>query len=104
MLKKIIFLFFILSLLACSERQITPKNPDKYISDQLLVKFKPQISGEEVDNINKKFGCKVIRYIPNQQIYLIKIPEGSSVEEMIESYQQMPEVEYAEPNYLIKLP
>jgi len=103
-LRKIIPLFLILFLLTGSKRPTASENPGKYLPDQLLVKFKPQISKEEIDNINKKFGCKVIKYISDQRLYLIELPKGASVREMIDSYQQIPEVDYAEPNYLIKLP
>ena len=103
-LRAIISTCLILSVIVCTDRSIVPAKNGEYEPDQFLVKFKPLISQEEVDKINNKFGSKVIRYIAKQNLYLIEISEDTSVEDMINKYQQLPEVEYAELNYLIKLP
>jgi hypothetical protein len=103
-LRALISISLISIIIACIDRSIAPVSNDTYKPDQLLVRFKPQISREEVNKINNSFECKVIRYMANQNLYLIEIPKDTSIEDMINKYLQIPEVEYAEPNYLIKLP
>ena len=47
---------------------------------------------------------KVDKSVPKlENIFLLKFDEGANILEMVQEYRQHPEVEYAEPNYLIKM-
>lgn len=65
-----------------------------------MVKFKENITQEDIEAINKRFNTTIIEKVKTLNIYLIKIPKSESVENMIKKFNQMPEVEYSEPNYI----
>ncbi|MEW6214365.1 MAG: hypothetical protein AB1478_04045, partial [Nitrospirota bacterium] len=48
-------------------------------------------------------GASVVKFIENIKVYHIKLREGQSVEDAIKEFSAIPEVEYAEPNYKVKL-
>ena len=45
-------------------------------------------------------GSKILKYFDRINVDLVKIKEGWTVEKAIEVYQDDPNVEYAEPNYI----
>ena len=71
----------------------------KFLPDEIIVKFKPDIPAERIDAINSFYGTKVIYRSPYAGFFRLRIPEGKTVGEMVEVYSRQPEVEYAEPNY-----
>ena len=72
----------------------------EFISDQILVKFKPSLSDSEVTTIIAAYQTNKIKRIPKLDIYQLKVPDGFSVEEAVYAYRMNPDVEYAEPNYI----
>lgn len=73
-----------------------------YRPGELLVTFKPGVTKERIDEINRALGVESITYDQRLSLLHAKIPDGRSVEEMVKRYSELPEVEYAEPNYLRK--
>jgi len=72
----------------------------EFAPSEILVKFKPntnqrdgifvQQKGESVLKVNKVLGYTHLR-----------VPEGTTVKEMVQRYRQNPDVEWAEPNYKV---
>lgn len=48
-------------------------------------------------------GAVVIKIIPGIQVYQLRIPENTTVPDMVKKYSAFPEVEYAEPNYQYRI-
>jgi subtilisin family serine protease len=71
-----------------------------YLPEEILVKFKPEVSLKEVKALNYAWATLDLARIPRIGVWRIKIPPGTEVSEMVEKYKGFPGVEYAEPNYL----
>ncbi len=48
-------------------------------------------------------GSKILKYFEKINVDLVKIKEGWTVEKAIEVYQDDPNVEYSEPNYIRRI-
>ena len=78
------------------------KKKATYVEGEILVKFKENVIQEDVEAINKGFNTTIIKKVKNRNLYLIKIPEGESIENMIKKYNLKPEVEYSQPNNIYR--
>ncbi|MBZ9577697.1 peptidase S8 [Patescibacteria group bacterium] len=71
----------------------------RYVSDEIIVKFKPGVSAERISEIYQKEKIPEEKYIsPFVGFRVLKIPAGKTVEEMVNIFQKNPLVEYTEPN------
>ena len=75
----------------------------QYAEGELIVKFKKGISQQQAQSIISGRGDSVLNYMGDLDSYQIKLKEGRSVSDAEEDYLAMPEVEHAEPNYVLKL-
>ena len=75
----------------------------RYAEGELLVKFRESVSRDEAEGIISRNGASVIKVIEGIQVYHIRLPKGQDVEEAVNEFSKMPEVQYAEPNYQIRL-
>jgi serine protease len=73
----------------------------KYVPEEILVKFNPDVSGEKIKNINAGHGTQVTYTSPYAGFKILKIPKTKTVEEMAEIYSKNPNVEYAVPNTIM---
>ncbi len=72
-----------------------------YASDQILVKFKPDVAPLEVSKIHEKYGGQVEETIPGIGVQVIVAPEGR-LQEKFKAYSSDPMVEYAEPDFTVR--
>lgn len=79
-----------------SEGGGAPKKP--YAEGQILVKFKRDVTPQRIARINAEMGTEVIKEMG--RLMLIRIPKGASVEKMLKRFSSLPEVEYAQPDYI----
>jgi len=79
------------------------QNRPEFMADQVLVKFKPSLSAIEIETIIAAYQTDKIKRIPKLDIYQLKVPESFSVEEAVYAYRMNPDVEYAEPNYIVHI-
>lgn len=75
----------------------------QYIEGEILVKFKEDLAGEEIDNFASDYNLKMMDIIKGINVYKFKLPEGKTVKEIVELLTQDTRVKYAEPNYIFKL-
>lgn len=75
----------------------------QYAEGELLVKFKKDIPVEKVMEIILSKELSLIEFLKDLEIYRIKLKEGRTVEDAVKEFSDMPEVQYAEPNYMMKL-
>jgi thermitase len=71
----------------------------EYAPDQVLVKFKPTLSTQAVKTTLAAYDTRMMKRIPRIDVYQLRIPEGTTVEEMLYVLRQNPDIEYAAPNY-----
>jgi len=70
----------------------------KYVPSEIIVKFKPGISGKAIADVNSKHGASVIHTSRFAGFKILRIPRKKTVAEMVEIYKRNPNVEYAEAN------
>ncbi len=73
-----------------------------YSPDQFLVKFKPGIAAETRHSINVKHGVKEKDFISDINVHILTVPRTKTVKEMINVYRKNPNVDYAEPDYILE--
>lgn len=71
----------------------------QYAPDQVLVRFRPSLSIQAVRDTVEAYEAKVLKKIPRIDVYLLQIPKGTTVEEMLYVLRQNPDVEYAGANH-----
>ncbi len=71
-----------------------------FASDEVLVHFKPEAGLYHIDEIFAAHGLQLKNYFSQIDTYLLLTPAGQA-ENTVALLQQLPEVEYAELNYLI---
>ena len=75
----------------------------KYAEGEVLIKFKPGVLQDRISAINSDAGVKVIKVVPKINLHRLRSTKGKTTKELLEFYRQDPNVEYAEPNYIITI-
>lgn len=75
----------------------------RFHPEQVLVKFKDYFSEEMREAAISAYRAKKLKRIPGLNIYKLQVPEGTSVEEMVYVLSLNPDVEFAEPNYVMHI-
>ncbi|MCJ7581558.1 MAG: peptidase S8, partial [Candidatus Aminicenantes bacterium] len=83
------------SLLSGSQTKAKP-----FVMDQVLVKFRSSTPHLMRRISLDAYQADTISIIPKIDVYQIKIPENTSVEEMVYLMKMNPFIAYAEPNYI----
>jgi subtilisin family serine protease len=73
----------------------------KYKAGELLVKFRPGVRGAAKSDAHARAGAETIMKFPALRIQHVKLKNGQGVEAAIAVYAKNPNVEYAEPNYIV---
>jgi hypothetical protein len=71
-----------------------------YVPSQILVRFRNGIESKEVERIQSEAGLQTLKVVSAPDLYLMKITDGSAVEDMLVRLKKYPEIVYAEPNYV----
>ncbi len=74
-----------------------------YVEGELFVKFKEGVPEERALAIISEKGASVKKYMKYIRVYQIKLKEGQPIEEARKEFSDLPEVEYGEPNFQIKV-
>jgi hypothetical protein len=83
----------------------------QYVPSEIVVKFNPTLSDYEIAQIidtissshNQTHLEQNIERTGRDNVFRISIPENSSWEGMIDIFNRNPDVEYAEPNYIVRI-
>jgi subtilisin family serine protease len=78
------------------------QTPDKiaYVEGEVLVKFRPSASAQTVSSVASRVEATAVTRILNTDLRKIKFAKTKQVESVVQTLQSLPEVEYAEPNYI----
>jgi hypothetical protein len=75
-----------------------------YIEGELMVRFHDDISKDKAEEIIFREKATVIKYIEGINVYHIKLRPAQDVEDAVKEFTAMPEVTYAEPNFIFSIP
>jgi general secretion pathway protein D len=75
-----------------------------FVENELLVKFREGVAREQAMAVLSIHGAVVLRHYESLNLFHIRLRKGLGVEEALEEFQEVPEVEYAEPNYTVGIP
>ena len=75
----------------------------EYVPGEILVKYKQKTDMSLVNSIHAETGSIKISEFNNIRVQQIRISDDLTVEDAIKIYNDKPDVEYAEPNYIIKI-
>jgi len=98
-------LFACTALLACGGEGgasgATP--PTRVAPRQIIVRFAEGVTQNQIETINARYRVRIIKSLRGNGLYLLQIPEGMTVEQAVHAYGALPEVKYAEPNYVQRI-
>ncbi len=77
-------------------------NLKNYVPGEILIKFKDGTSLIKTNLLHKNINAQKLGEIKNLKIQHIKLPEETSVEDAIDYYKSYPDVEFVEPNYIVR--
>jgi large repetitive protein len=93
----LVFLFFPVSAFSGD------KEEGKFVPGELLVKFRTQVSKRGATSVHGRIKAhRTKRFHIVKNLEHIKLPPHMTVEDALRFYKGLPEVEYAEPNYIKK--
>jgi subtilisin family serine protease len=89
--------------LAAQEADLLEPDPQApaYVPGELLVKFRPEVRRQAAAAYAQWFDISTRRTFAINGYQQVKLPPGVNVEEALELYLEDPDVENAEPNYLV---
>lgn len=67
---------------------------------QVLVRFKEGTQLQAIEAIQRELHLQTLRIVSKPNLYLMKIQDGFSVQEIVTRLKVFKAVEYAEPNYV----
>jgi len=77
------------------------KAADEFVPDELLVGFRPGTLGAQTDRIRNGVGAMRLKEWPEIRAEHWQLPRGMGVAQAIRALSPNPNVQYAEPNYVI---
>jgi len=98
----IVLVLFMLSFISCGGDVPQKKASSAYKEGEIIVKFKSGNYDIQSYNTHNIMGAKLIKKIGIKGLERVKLPPGFSVPDAIQAYKAHPDVEYAEPNYIVR--
>src|SRR3990172_1671633 len=80
-----------------------PQPSVEYMPGELLVSFKKGTPAARADQVLAARNPQRLRRIPSLGIDVLRLPANLPVEQAVNAFNHIPEVKYAEPNYLLKI-
>jgi subtilisin family serine protease len=77
-----------------------PKDEPMFRETEVLVKFRPGVSG--VDELRRQ-NMASIKAFSGLGLHVVSVPKGRGVDEIVRSLKGAPGVEYVEPNYIVRI-
>jgi len=90
----------LLALSALIPRSLHARSAE-YVPGEVLVKFKDGTLVKDAANLHSTINAIKKRELRTLKLHRLKLPEQMSVEEAVRKYKQDPNVEYAEPNFIV---
>ena len=81
--------------------QIEKQISAEFVPGEVLIKFKEKATQAEMKALHSYLQAQEIKRIEPIEVRRIKLPSDISVKEAVAHYKMDPNVEYAEPNYIL---
>lgn len=75
---------------------------ENYASDKIIVKLEDQATRTDLEEINQRNDASTDEDLPRSQVNVVDLPSDLPVSEAIERYEASPDVEFAEPDFILK--
>ena len=75
----------------------------EYVPGEILVKFKKSATALSINAVLSETDSAPKKEFRSIGVHQIALPDGLSVDEAVEAYSREPNVEYAEPNYIVSI-
>ncbi|OGI70057.1 MAG: hypothetical protein A2W18_03600 [Candidatus Muproteobacteria bacterium RBG_16_60_9] len=86
-----------------SRQLVKARNIGSFVSDEVLVKFKSDVTSQARLGVMTSFGDRPLRMsVGSRGVSLVKLAPGRSVEAAMTAYRAMADVESVQPNYIYK--
>lgn len=72
-----------------------------YASKEVVIRLKKSSNKNQIKQINKKFSTKIKHQISELDVYVLIIPGGSTVPEVVKQIEKEESISYAEPNFVV---
>lgn len=92
-----------LEKLTGNKMDVFARSQGSYTEGELMVKFKAGVTGDQAEAVISAHGASVISFMEKTGFYNIRLPKGLSVEDAVKEFVVLPEVQFAEPNYKMKI-
>lgn len=80
--------------------QVSEQEPE-FAPGRIIVKLEEEATDQDLERINNRNDASVEENLPAPDTSVVDLPRGLEVEEAAERYEFSPDVEYAEPDFLI---
>lgn len=86
-----------------SEANPSFREPDgtRFAADRIIVKPEPTASEADVRAINRRNDARIEEQIPRTRLDVVELPEDLPVQQAVRRYENSPDIEYAEPDFLL---
>ena len=74
----------------------------EFAEDQIIVKLDEDAAQADLSTLNRRFDARTEEDLPRSDLNVVDLPSNLGVEEAVARYEASPDVEYAEPDYLMK--
>ena len=74
----------------------------EFDAGKIIVKLEDDANQEDLEELNGETGAEVEEDLPQSDVNVVDLPEDLSVNEAVEVYEDDPDIEYAEPDYLLE--
>ena len=75
---------------------------EAFAPDRILVKLKEGAPGQTLDALNRQNNARAEGRIPRTKVDVVKLPKDLPVQAAVRRYEASPEVEYAEPDFILQ--
>lgn len=101
-MRKSLALLLSLFLFSLNHLYAQPSPRDKYVPGQVLVKFHATVSRAAINAAHSRVAADVVdNFSSVEGLQLIHIPSATKLNDALAIYRSNPDVEYAEPNYVV---
>jgi subtilisin family serine protease len=97
-----VLISIVFSLISCGGNIAGKGTPSAYKEGEIIVKFKPGVREKQKYSAHNAVSAKLIKEIGYEGFERVRLPRGISVEAAIRAYRENPDIEYAEPNYIVR--
>jgi len=97
---KIVLVCVVLITLIATCSFTAKAQPISFAPDQILVKFR---SGADIANIHAINKTNTLKVISKINVHVVSIPPGQDIQKIIERFKKNRNVEYAEPDYIVRV-